>query len=159
MDDARGGVEAEEVVDGRRELEGALVAVALHRRDPPRVDHARAEDPVGLLLERAGADRVGRGRVPDVGLGLGAGQRADGGDHAPVVLEVVVAVEDVRLAVVDILRGHLDAAVGPLHVLGRGLAVEVTPVGVATPLGVDLREVVVAAPVAGLDDLEDPGAV
>ena len=86
-----GGVEAEEVVDGRGELEGALVAVALHRADPARVDHAGPEDPVGLLLQGPGADGVGGGRVADVGLGVGAGQRAHGGDHAAVVLEVVVA--------------------------------------------------------------------
>src|SRR5699024_6173055 len=89
----------------------------------------------------------------------GAGERTHRRDHAAVVLEVVVRVEDVGLAVVDVLRRDLDAAVGALHVLRGRLAVEVAAVGVTTPLGVDLREVLVAARAAGLDDLEDARTV
>ena len=43
-DDTRRRVEAEEVVDGGRQLERALVAVPSHRRDPAGVDDPRPED-------------------------------------------------------------------------------------------------------------------
>jgi hypothetical protein len=43
--DARGRVEAEQVVDRGRQLEGTLVAVPLHRGDPARVDHPGPEHP------------------------------------------------------------------------------------------------------------------
>ena len=69
----------------------------LHGADPARVDHPGPEHPRGFLGERPGPDGVWRGRVADVGLGLGPGERAHGGDHAAVVLEVVVGVGDVVL--------------------------------------------------------------
>ena len=62
-----------------------------------------------VLLIRSGAGGVGRGGVTDVCLGIGAGQRSDRGDHAAVVLEVVVVVGDVMFAGVDVLGSDLDA--------------------------------------------------
>src|SRR6202000_2332700 len=96
-DDVRGRVVAEQVVDGGGQLEGALVAVPAHRGQPPRVHHPSAEDPGGLLGQATGAHGAGVGRVADVGVRVAAGQRPDRGDHAAVVLEVVVGVGDVVL--------------------------------------------------------------
>ena len=61
-----------------------------------------------LVGEVADADVVGVGRVAEVRRRVLAGQGADRGDHAAVELEIVVAVEDVVLAVVLVLHGHRD---------------------------------------------------
>src|SRR5512132_2081716 len=45
------GIETEQIVDGRSQLERALVAVPLHRRDPARIDHPRPEDSRRLLSQ------------------------------------------------------------------------------------------------------------
>ena len=50
-DGVGGGGEGEEVVDRRRDLEGALVAVAHHAGDPFRVGGAAADDARDLLAE------------------------------------------------------------------------------------------------------------
>ena len=63
------------------------------------------------------------------------------------------------LAGVDVLGRDRDPPVGRLHVLARRDAVEVAPVREPAPRRVDLGQVGVVAPVAGLDDLQDPGAV
>ena len=76
-----------------------------------------------------------------------------------MVLEVVVGVDDVVLAGVDVLRGHFDAAVVVLHVVAGGGAIEVASVSETTPGGVDLGQVLVGSPVPGLDKFQHPGAV
>ena len=91
--------------------------------------------------------------------GDGAGQRADGGDHAAVVLEVVVGVGDVVLAGVGVLRRDRDPLVRGLHLAAGRDAVDAAAVGVAAPDGVDLGEVGVVAPVAGVDELQQARAV
>ena len=59
LGDAGRRVVAEQVVDGRRQLGRALVAVADHRRDPARVGDAGAEHPPRLLGERPRDDARG----------------------------------------------------------------------------------------------------
>ena len=51
----RGGGEGEQVVDRRRDLEGALVAVAHHARDPLRIGGAAAHDARDLLRRARGS--------------------------------------------------------------------------------------------------------
>ena len=63
------------------------------------------------------------------------------------------------LAGVGVLGGHRDPAVLPVHVVGGGRAVEAAAVGEAAPGGVHLREVGVVAPVAAVDQLQQPGPV
>src|SRR5690606_24640673 len=109
-------------------------AVAAHRLDPLGVDDPGTEDAGGLLDEGAGADRLGAGGVADIRLGGGAAQRADGGDHAAVVLEVVVGVGDVVFAGVGVLGGDGDPPVRRLHLVPGGASVEFAAVGVAAPL-------------------------
>src|SRR5690606_23977749 len=93
------------------------------------------------------------------GFGRLAGQRPHGRDHAAVVLEVVVGVGDVVLAGVDVLGGDRDPPVGVLHVGAGGDAVEVAAVGVAAPHRVHLGEVGVVAPVAAVDERQQPRPV
>ena len=131
LDDVGGGVVAEQVVDRGRDLERALVAVAAHGVDPLGVDDPGAHDPGRLLGQVRTCGRAGSARVAEPGPGAGRRQRVDGGDHAAVVLEVVVAVEDVVLAVVLVLHRHLDGGEPAAHRLGRGHAVLAAPVGVA----------------------------
>ena len=83
---------------------------------------------------------------------------ADRGDHAAVILVVVVGVEDVVLARVDVLDRDLDAGVGVAHRL-RGRRRRGRAVGVAAPRLVDRGEVAVVAPVAAVDELEQAGPV
>ena len=132
-------VVAEQVVDGGGELGGALVAVADHRRDPARVGDARAEDAPRLLGQAARDHARGVGAVAQVGGRLAPGERAHGRDHAAVVLVVVVGVEDVVLARVDVLDGDLDAAEAVAHRVAGALALEPAAVGEAAPGLVDLR--------------------
>ena len=61
LDHPGGGVVAEQVVDGGRHLERALVAVALHGGDPLRVDHPGADHP-GRLLGQTSGPGAGPGR-------------------------------------------------------------------------------------------------
>ena len=125
--DAGRRVVAEQVVDGRGELGGALVAVADHRGDPARVGDARAEHAPRLLRQRARHDARRVRRVAEHGGRLAAGDRAHGRDHPAVVLVVVAGVEDVVLAAVDVLHRDVDppeAACGarrtPARRRGRG---------------------------------------
>ncbi len=96
---------------------------------------------------------------PTYASGRGAGERADRRHHAAVVLEVVVAVDDVVLAGVLVLGRHPHPAVDPLHVAAGGGAVQAAAVRVAAPHRVDLGEVGVGLPVAAVDEREQPGAV
>src|SRR5213076_3579524 len=93
----------------------------------------RRADPLGLLGQRAGPHVGGPVRVTDDGGRVTAGEGADHGDHAAVVLEVVVGVGDVVFAGVDVLGGHGDAAVDAFEVGAGGAAVQLTAVGVAAP--------------------------
>ena len=63
------------------------------------------------------------------------------------------------LARVDVLDRHLDAGVGVAHRVLGGRAVQTAAVGVAAPRLVDRREVVVVAPVARVEQLQEPGPV
>src|SRR5947209_3056602 len=121
--------------------------MAAHGGDPARVHDPGPEHAAGLFGQGAGLRRVGDGRVADVGGGVAAGQGADHGDHAAVVLEVVVGVGDVVLAGVDVLGRHRDPAEGTFHVRPGVHAVESAAVGVAAPDRVDLGQVGVIAPV------------
>src|SRR5690606_8243883 len=132
----------------------ALITVVPHRRQPPGVNHSGTENPGGLFPQRPGAHLVRCGGIADVGLRLDAGEGAHGGDHAAVVLEVVVRVGDVVLAGVRILRGYRDPPIVGTHVFRRRLTVQVAPVGETAPRGVDLGEISVATPVTRVDQLE-----
>ena len=76
-----------------------------------------------------------------------------------MVLEIVVGVGDVVLAGIGVLGRHRDAAVLPAHIVGSRRPVEAAAVREAAPRRVDLREVGVVAPVAAVDQLQQPGAV
>src|SRR5215217_1825317 len=119
LDDASCGVVAEEVVHGCGELEGALVAVALHGCYPLRVGDTAPEDTAGLFGEipRLHPRRVCG--VSDVRFRIAARQGADGGDHPSVVLKVVIRVEEVVLTVVYVLYGDLSPTQVGLHSLPR----------------------------------------
>src|SRR6185295_15621914 len=60
---------------------------------------------------------------------------------------------------IDILRRHRDAPIVCFHVLTRRNAVKITTVREAAPGGIDLREVMIATPVARLDQWQDAGSV
>ena len=112
LDHARGGGEGEQIVDRGRDLEGTLVAVAHHAAQPFRVGGAPAHDAADLLLERAHARVLGAGMVVVEDLRLAAGQVAHGGGEAALELVVVVAVEQVVLAIVLVVQDQLDAGAG-----------------------------------------------
>ena len=119
LDHARGGGEGEQVVDRGRDLEGTLVAMAHDAAQPFRIGGAPAHDAADLLLEGAHAWVLGAGMVVVKDLGLAAGQMADGGGKAALELIVVVAVEQVVLAIVLVVQDQLDAGEA-LRELGLG---------------------------------------
>ena len=147
FDDLSGGVVAEHVVHGGCEFKSALVAVAFHGINPLGVNDAASEHAPGLVLEVAVAGPGGVGTVAEELARVAACQGAHGGNHAAVVLHVVVAVEDVVLAGVLVLGGNDDLA-EPLAELGPGAyAMLRLGVGIATPNGIDLCEVLHRFPV------------
>src|SRR5215203_1069081 len=115
FDDAGCGIVAEEVVHGGGELEGALVAVALHGRYPLRVGDAAPEDAADLFGEVPRLHSRWVCRVSNVCLRVAARKGPDGGDHTSVVLKVVVRVEEIVLAVVHVLYSDLRPAQVGLH--------------------------------------------
>ena len=78
------------------------------------------------------------------------------GDHPAVLGEVVARVEDVVLAVVDVLDRDVDAREVLAHRVARLHAVQPAAVGVAAPGLVDGGEVGVVVPVAGLEQRAAP---
>src|SRR5205823_5249811 len=86
--------------------------------------------------------------VAEILLRVMSRERPDGRDHAAVILEVVVAVEDVVLAVVLVLGGDDDAGEALAELLGRLGAERATPVGEGAPGLVHRREILVGLPVA-----------
>ena len=123
--------------------------MAAHRLDPLRVDDARPHDPRCLLREGAHlrAGRVGRVAEPRF-RPVAAPQGTDGRDHAAVLLQVVVRVEDVVLAVVLVLDRDIDRGEATSH---RGLGRTThagASVAVPAPREVDRGEIVVGSPVA-----------
>src|SRR5215208_3939436 len=123
LDDTCCSIVAEEVVHGGRELEGTLVAVALHGPYPLRVGDAAPEDAAGLFGEIPRLHSRWVCGVSDVRFRVAARKGADGGDHTSVVLKVVVRVEEVVLAVVYVLYSDLRPAQVGLHGLPRPDAV------------------------------------
>src|SRR5581483_2553397 len=120
--------------------ERALVAVALDRLDPLGVDHATAKDAAGLVVQVAHAHQRGIGAIPEELPRILAGKGANRGDHPAVVLHVVVAVEDVVLAVVLVLGGNGDLAEALLELWPGGLSVLFARIREAAPGGVDLGQ-------------------
>ncbi len=117
-----GGGEGEQVVDRRRDLEGALVAVPHDAGQPFRVDDARADDAADLVLERADHRPLGPGVVVVVDDRRPAGQVLDRRRGAALELVVVVRVEQVVLAVVLVLHDRLGVRQPRLQPVARARA-------------------------------------
>ena len=145
-DGVGGGGEGEEIVDGGGELGGALVAVALHAVDPFGIDDAGADDAGDLFLQGADHRAFGAGMVvmvDDRGL---AAQGLDRRGGAAFERVVIVAVEEVVLAVVLVLDDGVGLA-QPGFERGAGVgAVGAVAVGVGAPGEVGVGEVGAVCP-------------
>ena len=143
-----GGVEGEQVVHGRGHFKRAFIAMALHAFDPLGVGRAGTDHPVELFLQGADFRHVRLAVVAMVAGGLVTAQGFHGGQHAALELVVVVGVEQIVLAIVLVLqhRLHLAQTLGKL-LAGCGAFIGAT-VGVATPVQVDLGQVLAALPQA-----------
>ena len=114
---------------------------------------------VGLVLQVANPGAGPIGSVPGEPAGIGPGESADVGDHAAMILYVVIAVEDDVLAVVLVVCGDDGMAETEAELL-PGIDVEfLLGVGVATPGGVDLGQVLDRFPVALVENGQDARAV
>ena len=96
---------------------------------------------------------------PNQAFGLAPAECAHRRDHAAVVLEVVVGVEDVVLAVVLVLHRDLDRGEAAAHGVGRGRPVTITSVREARPREIHLGEIGVGTPRTLFDHREDAGSV
>ena len=76
-----------------------------------------------------------------------------------MILEVVVRIGDVVLAGVGVLGGHRNSPIRRPHVLDGGDTVTTTPVRVTSPCRVHLRQVLVGAPILGIDQLQQSRAI
>ena len=91
--------------------------------------------------------------------GSAAGEGSNAGDHAAVVLEVVVGIQNVVLPFVLVLGRHRDCGEPALE-LGHSVdAVIGAPVGEGSPGLVGTRQVVHVLPVPGVDERQDAGTV
>ena len=133
--------------------------MALHRLDPLGVDHPAPEHPARFVLQVADPSSGRVGAIAEKLARVPAGQGPHGGDHAPVILHVIITVEYVVLPGVLVLGGHDDLA-EPLPELGPGTHSEVSlGVSVAAPSGVDLRQVLHRFPIALVQRRQDTGPV
>ena len=109
VDGPRGRREGEQVVDRRGDLGGALVAVAHHPGDPARVRGAAADHPAQLLAQAADARPLGP-RVVIVPDRRRAARELPDGEREPALeLVIIVAVEEVVLAVVLVVQHGVGA--------------------------------------------------
>src|SRR4028118_1562828 len=117
------------------------------RGPPPALRRRRPR----LCPRRVGGVRYRRLRVA-------AGEGADGGDHAAVVLEVVVRVEEVVLAVVHVLDRDPRPPEVVLHRPPRLDAVEPLAVSVAAPAAAATAPLPLTPPVRRARDPPPPAA-
>ena len=87
-------------------------------------------------------------RIAEVVARFAPRERADGGNHAAVELQIIVAVENVMFAVVLIVERHFDVAQAVAECVARVHALLVGGVGVAPPIDVGFGEIVFVLPVA-----------
>src|SRR5262245_65893979 len=104
LNHARGGGEGEQIVDRGRNLERSLVAMAHHAAQPLRIGRTAAHDPADLLLQRTDPGMVWAGMVVVEDLRLATRKVPDGGGKAALELVIVVAVEQVVLAIVLVVQ-------------------------------------------------------
>ena len=97
--------------------------------------------------------------VQVVDLGLAAAQAAHGGGEAALELVVVVAVQEIVLAIVLVVEHELDAGEGVPGSVPPVGALAAAPVGIAAPGQEGRGEVGVAAPAALVDQRLQPGPV
>src|SRR5262249_2526597 len=100
--------EGEHVVDSSDDLEGALVAVSLYARDPFGIDDTGTDDARDFLLERPRQRPFGAGMIVVVGGRPATHQRLSRHREAALELVVIVAVEQVVLAIVLVVDDGLD---------------------------------------------------
>ena len=157
--DVAGGVVAEEVVHGRGHLEGTLVAVFAHPRNPLGVEDATAEDAVELFLEGADAHLFRVRRVTVVGRGCPSAQFGNGSVESALKLEIVVGIEQVVFAVVLILVDDFHGGKPISEQADFFRAGAVSAIGVPPPLEEDFREVALGFPVACVNQGQQARAV
>ena len=154
----RGG-KRKEVVDGRGNFERALVAVALDPVDPLRVYRTRTHDPSDLFLKRSNPRSLRPGMVVMVDDRLLSAQLLDRSGESSLELVVVVAVEDVVLAIVLVLdhRFYLPEACRKVAPCRRTICAG--PVCISTPFQVDFAELLPVVPDVLIDQCLQAGAV
>ncbi len=138
--------ESEQVVECRRHLESALVSVAHHTGDPARIGGPATHHPRHLVREAADDDMLGPGTVGVIDRRRLARQRLDGSRRPPHELVVIIAVENVVLAVVLRLDDGLAARQAMGEDVGNLMTLLASAIGETTPGEIGPREIVPARP-------------
>src|SRR6266851_8371789 len=149
----------EEIIDRGGDLASALVAVPHHPGQPFRVRCAGAHDAADLVCEAADSRRL-RARmiaVPD--RRLAAGEVADGDRKAALELVVIVAVENVVLAIVLVVHDCLGCGEAVAEERHFGGTLGAAAIGIAAPGEIGLGEIAIALPAALVDERLQTGAV
>ena len=131
----------------------------LHRLHPLRVHHAGAENAAGFVCQIAHARPARVARVAEVGGGIASGKGPHRCHHAAVILQVVVAVENIVLTVVLILHRNGHRRKARFKGLRGFQAIRLTGIGIPTPGHVDLGQILVTPPVALVEQGQNTGAV
>ena len=151
--------EGKHVINRRGDLESPLVAMAHDAFDPFRIDHAGPHDAADLFLE-APDDRFFRsGMVVVVDFRASTRHVLDRRRHAAFELVVVVAVEQVVLAIVLILHHRLDRTQPLLEQTSFRLALLAGTIGVAAPDEIGFGEIRPVAPALLVDQGLEAGTI
>src|SRR5262249_42509495 len=150
---------AKEILHGGSQLRGPFVPMSFDGGEPFRIDHPAAKDPPGLISQVAYLGAVWVGGVAEKRLRIVPGQRPYRGDHAAVVLQVVIAIKDVVLAIVLILNRYRDLAKAQLKFVSGCLAIRRAGVRVTAPGYVDVSQVALGFPAALLDGRQNASPI
>ena len=159
VDRARGRGKGEQVIDRRGDLGRPLVAVAHDPGDPARVGRAAADDAADLLAQAADARRLGPRMVVVIDRRGPPRQLPDDQRQPALELVVVVAVEQIVLAVVLVVHDRVGGGEPGFEHRPLGPALGAGAIGIPAPAETGIGEIALVLPDALVDQGLQSGAV
>src|SRR6185312_9824839 len=151
--------EGEEIIDRRRDLEAALIAVPHHAVEPFGIGGAAMNDPADLLAEAADARRLGPRMIVVIDRRRHTREMADRDCEPALELIVIVAVEQIVLAIVLILDDGFDGFEPRTEKRLRLLPRRAGAISEAAPGEISLGEIARIGPAALVDQRLEPRAI
>src|SRR5262249_51027681 len=139
--------------------EGPLVTVPHHAGDPFGIDHAAAHDAGDLLRQAADARALGTRMVVVIDRRAAAAQRRCRDRQPTLELIVVVAVEQIVLAVILVVQPAVDRRQPALEQAVLGAPRGTVAIGIAAPGDIGAGEIGGVVPATLIDQRLQSGAV